>query len=156
MVFFIDISLISNYNTNMNTNDIISLIAVIREKSNKFIIAEMNNRDMKGLVTSHGDILSALFKYEVLTMKDISEKIQRDKSTVTTLVDKLVSFGYVTKEKDLKDGRTILVSLTDKGKEIKTDFEEISKELLSVVYNGIEEEEREQLVRTLRKIKDNF
>ena len=83
----------------MNTNNIISLIATIREKSNKFIMREMNNRNIKGLVTSHGDILMALFKNEVLTMKDISEKIERDKSTVTTLVDKLVSIGYVTKQK---------------------------------------------------------
>ena len=98
-IFIIDISLISNYNENMNTNNIISLIATIREKSNKFIMREMNNRNIKGLVTSHGDILMALFKNEVLTMKDISEKIERDKSTVTTLVDKLVSIGYVTKQK---------------------------------------------------------
>jgi DNA-binding MarR family transcriptional regulator len=140
----------------MNTNDIISLIAKIREKSNKFIIREMNNRDIKGLVTSHGDILSALFKNDVLTMKAISEKIERDKSTVTTLVDKLVNLGYVSKQKDLNDSRIILVSLTNKGKQLKSDFEAISKELIATVYKGIKEEEKEQLIKTLEKIKNNF
>lgn len=146
----------SNYNEDMSTNNIISLIATIREKSNKFIMREMNNRNIKGLVISHGDILNALFKYEVLTMKDISEKIERDKSTVTTLVDKLVSIGYVTKQKDFNDSRIVLVSLTEKGKQLKSDFEEISSELLSVVFSGIEEEEKEILIRTLTKIKNNF
>jgi DNA-binding MarR family transcriptional regulator len=89
-------------------------------------------------------------------MKDISEKIERDKSTVTTLVDKLVNLGYVTKQKDLKDSRIILVSLTDKGKQLKSDFEEISKELMATVYKGIKEEEKEQLIKTLKKIKNNF
>ncbi|MDQ0171563.1 MarR family transcriptional regulator [Paenibacillus tundrae] len=40
-----------------------------------------------------------------LTMQELSKLIDRDKSIVTVLVDKLVKIGYIHKEKDLKDTR---------------------------------------------------
>ncbi|GAV21842.1 MarR family winged helix-turn-helix transcriptional regulator [Carboxydothermus pertinax] len=140
----------------MDTNNVISLISSIREKANRFIMRELNNRGIKGIVTSHGDILVALFKNNVLTMKEIAEKIDRDKSTVTALVDKLVDFGYVKKERDPADSRVILVSLTDLGKQLQPDFEDISRKLIDVAFRGISPEEREALVKILIKIKENF
>lgn len=140
----------------MNTNNIISLISTIREKANKLIIREMTNRNIRGLVTSHGDIFAALFKEQVLTMKEIADRIERDKSTVTALVDKLIDMGYVKKEKDSSDNRVVLVSLTDEGKQLQSDFEEISNKLLATVYKGITAEEKETLTKILSKIKENF
>lgn len=140
----------------MNPNDIISLIASIRAKANQFIVAEMNRRNIKQLATSHGDILSALFQHEPLSMKDLAKRIDRDKSTVTTLIDKLIEIGYVRTQKDTGDSRVILVFLTEKGKQLQSDFEEISTKLLSFVYRGIEAEEQQQLMNTLIKIKNNL
>jgi DNA-binding MarR family transcriptional regulator len=154
--FPLDNSLISNYNTGMETNNIISLIASIRNKANQFIVSEMNQRGIKDLATSHGDILTTLFHNDLISMKEIADKIDRDKSTVTALVDKLINIGYVTKQKDSNDTRVILVSLTEKGKRLQSDFDDISQKLLNVVYLGIEESERERVIRTLIKIKDNF
>ncbi|SNS52662.1 DNA-binding transcriptional regulator, MarR family [Anaerovirgula multivorans] len=152
----IDTSLISNYNENMKTNTIISLISTIRERAHKFIMREMKERNIKGLVTSHGDILVALFKEQVLTMKDIANRIEKDKSTVTALVDKLIDIGYIKKEKDPSDNRVILVMLTEEGKKLQSNFEEISNALLSTVYKGFSEGEKEILIKSLNKIKENF
>ncbi len=140
----------------MNTGDVISLISSIRNKANQFIISEMNKRNIKDLATSHGDILRLLFYNSPVSMKEIAGKIDRDKSTVTALVDKLVNIGYVTKEKDENDSRVILVSLTEKGKRLQFDFEDISNKLLVIVYKGIDEKEQEQLLSTLLKIKANL
>jgi DNA-binding MarR family transcriptional regulator len=116
----------------------------------------MTQRDIRDLATSHGDILMALFQKDPLSMKEIADKIDKDKSTITALVDKLISFGYVTKQKDPDDSRIILVSLTEKGKKLQTDFEEISARLLETVYQGFEETEKEQLITELIKIKNNL
>ena len=89
-------------------------------------------------------------------MKEIADKIDRDKSTVTALVDKLISIGYVTKQKDPGDSRMILVSLTEKGKKLRSDFEEISDKLLEIVYLEFEGNEKEQLITELIKIKNNL
>ncbi|CAN7273666.1 MarR family winged helix-turn-helix transcriptional regulator [Paenibacillus sp. LjRoot153] len=109
-----------------------------------------------GIGTSHGDIFYALFKNPKLTMADISKKINKDKSTVTALVDKLVRLGYVTKERDKEDTRVVYVALTNKGSELEPIFETISKELLDMFYLNISEKEKEDLLNVLKKIYGNL
>ena len=140
----------------MNERDIISLISKVRENANSFIIAQMEAWGIKGLVTSHGDILCELFENDKLSMKDLTERIGRDKSTVTVLVDKLLKQGYVEKARDDEDNRIVFVTLTEKGKELKPMFETISKKLIATAYNEISQEEKERLIETLTKIKNNF
>jgi len=146
----------SNYNKDMNSRQIISLISHIREKANRFIIREMSLRQMEGLVTSHGDILVALFNHTTLPMTELARIINKEKPTVTVLVDKLVSMGYVKKTKDTGDNRITLVSLTLKGQALKPDFEDISRILLDNVYRGITEDEKEVLIQILVKINNNL
>ncbi len=140
----------------MNTRDVISLISKIKQKVNVFIVSEISKNGIDGIVVSHGDIIYALFKKQKLTMAEIAEKIAKDKSTVTALVDKLVRLGYVTKERDAGDTRVVYVTLTPQGHELEPIFEAISHKVLEVFYLNISEEEKEDLIRILSKIENNF
>ena len=140
----------------MNSTDVISLISKIRGKVNRSIVSELSKQGVDGIVTSHGDIINALFKKSRMTMAEIAGKIGRDKSTVTALVDKLIRLGYVVKERDTEDTRVVYVTLTDKGNELKPIFEAISVKILDVFYLDITENEKEELVRVLNKILKNF
>ena len=140
----------------MKKKDIISLISKIREKVNKFIISEMSKHGIEGIATSHGDIIYSLYNNSKLTMAEIAEKIGKDKSTVTALVDKLVKLGYVTKERDTEDTRVIFVTLTKKGYELKPIFDAISREVMELFYEDILESEKEELTRILLKIYNNL
>ncbi|MFD0696556.1 MarR family winged helix-turn-helix transcriptional regulator [Paenibacillus sp. GCM10027628] len=140
----------------MKSSDAISLISKIRGKVNRFIEAELVKYGIDGIGTSHGDIIYALFKKPRLTMAEISKGINKDKSTVTALVDKLVRLGYVTKERDKEDTRVVYVALTQKGSELKPIFESLSIELLDVFYLNISEKEKGDLLHVLKKIYNNF
>jgi DNA-binding MarR family transcriptional regulator len=140
----------------MSTKHVISLIANIREKANKLILHEMNHCGISGIVPSHGDIIVALLQERKLTMKEIAARIDKDKSTVTALVDKLIKMGYVEKNRNLEDHREVFVSLTERGLALKPQFDTVSSHLLSVVYNGISEEEKEILINILTKMKNNL
>lgn len=120
------------------------------------IETEMVCSGLEGIVTSHGDIIYALFYQQRMTMAEIANKIGRDKSTVTALVDKLVKLGFVSKERDTQDTRVIYVALTDKGQELQPIFEEISYKVLSTFYSGVSEEEKTMLANILDKIYQNF
>ncbi len=146
----------SNYNKLMKTRDALSLISKIREAANGVIVSKMAKAGINDLVTSHGDILYALFKRPQMTMAEIADKIGKDKSTVTALVNKLVTLEYVQKNRDTEDNRVIYVSLTDKGLTLEPIFEDISKELMEVFYQGVSEEEKQQLIQVLMKIYSNF
>jgi DNA-binding MarR family transcriptional regulator len=116
----------------------------------------MSQNGLDGIVTSHGDILYALLKTPRMTMTEIANKIGKDKSTVTTLIDKLIKLGYVEKERDTQDTRVVYVDLTNKGRELEPVFEAISTKILSVFYSGVSENEKVELSNLLSKIYDNF
>ncbi|MFC9712546.1 MarR family winged helix-turn-helix transcriptional regulator [Paenibacillus sp. NPDC056933] len=148
--------MITNYITRMKTRDAISLISKIKEKVNRFIIAEMAQQGIQDLATSHGDIIYALYNNSRMTMAEIAKKIGKDKSTVTALVDKLVRNGYVVKERDAIDSRVVHVALTAKGEELKPVFEDISQRMLNSFYADVTEAEKKELLRILMKIHGNF
>ncbi|WP_319370949.1 MarR family transcriptional regulator [uncultured Ilyobacter sp.] len=112
---------------------------------------------MKGLNSSHGTILSALYDNEgQMTMNEIAKYIARRKSSVTDMVKKLEKLDYIKRKQDETDARVINVTLTAKGIEFKETFLKISKALQEKVYNGFEESEKEALVKSLIKIRKNF
>lgn len=152
----LDKSWISNYIRIMKTDHIISLVADLRESAFRFLIAELKKHDMGDLVPTHGTILNALYNKEPRSMKELADIANRDKSTVTTLVDKLVNLGYIKKEKSADDTRVTLLYLTAKGKKVKPAFDQISDDLIKRAYKGIKKSEKEEFVRTILKMIDNF
>jgi len=152
----LDISLISNYNESVETNHIVSLISKIRNKANKIIISELNARNIKGLSPSHGDIMFFLFQSGSASMMELAKRIDRDKSTLTALVRKLVAMGYVETAKDKSDSRVTLVKLTKKGWQLKPDFEEISNILLKRTYGNCSTREKEVIVSGLERLLRNM
>ncbi|NLJ76587.1 MAG: MarR family transcriptional regulator, partial [Peptococcaceae bacterium] len=85
----------------MREGNALALISRIRDKANRFIVRELENQGIRGIVPSHGDILMILFRENKCTMKGLAERICRTKSTVTILVEKLIAYNYVKKEKCL-------------------------------------------------------
>lgn len=140
----------------MKIDNSIFLIGRIRENVNNFIVKELEELGIKGVVPSHGDILVSLFKQEEMTMTEIANKIHRDRSTVTTLVNKLMKLGYIKSKKNPEDSRSSIIYLTTKGKALEKDFKEISDKIFQKEYKGIDESEKEIFYRVLNKIHENF
>lgn len=140
----------SNYNKSMK--NLLSLIAKIHEKGNRFIIDELKKNGATELAPSHGDILFCLYKNDKMTMKDIADSIHRTRPTVTVLVDKLEKLGYLKREVSKEDSRYTYISLTNKGKNFKTVFEKISNDLNKILYRNLSDDETTLLVNLLKKV----
>lgn len=141
----------------MNKYLAISKVSKIRSEIFNYIECELKKRGIEGLVVSHGNILDILYDNNGrLTMKEISEGINRTKSTVTQLVDKLLLNGYVAKEVNLEDRRSSYIVLTEKGLGIKKDFKEISDNVIKEFFYDFTEEEAETLLMLLDRVINNF
>jgi DNA-binding MarR family transcriptional regulator len=140
----------------MITDHVVMLIAGIREKAYRFLVGEMSTRGMTGLAPSHGAILSTLFDRGPVRMQELASRIDRDKSTVTALVRKLVEHGHVQKVADPEDNRAAIVRLTARGEALRPDFDDISERLISVAFRGFERQEKESLIRSLEKMLESF
>ena len=139
----------------MKADKSIYFISRIREKINEFLIRELEKRGIDGIVPSHADVLVELRRNGDLTMTEIANKIHKDRSTVTTLVNKLIKLEYVKKRKNENDSRSSYVCITEKGRALEPDFKEISKDMFGMIYIGVSEEEREIFLKVLKKIFDN-
>lgn len=137
-------------------NKSISLVSHIHSATSDFLINELKKNGLPDLATSHGNILFQLSLAESLTMKDLTELINRDKSTTTVLVRKLEQEGLVITESDIKDKRSKTIKLTDKGKNYNQKLSEISKNLISTFYQGFTDKEKEDFLSYLKKINKNF
>lgn len=141
-----------------NTNAIISTIVSIHNHANKLIVDELKKHNLDGLVPSHGDILILLYQNEEgVPMNKITSSINKDKSTVTTLVNKLEKMELLEKFKSESDSRSTIVKLTQKGLETKPIvMGEITTKLLDVTYKNFTQEEKKVICVLLEKIKKNF
>jgi DNA-binding MarR family transcriptional regulator len=140
----------------VKTDHVVALIARVRDKAYEFIIRELNKKKITGLVPSHGGIMSTLFIRDRVPMKEVAERIGRDKSTVTALVNKLMRAGYVSKEKGPDDNRITYLCLTAKGRSLERAFDEISEKLIATAFHGFSQEEREDIVKGMVKMLNNF
>jgi DNA-binding MarR family transcriptional regulator len=140
----------------MRRGNAIALISRIREKANRLIVSELEDHGIRGIVPSHGDILNVLFREERSTMNELAKKIHRTKPNVTILIDKLVEYGYVKKDKSTTDNRVTYITLTDKGESLRPVFLSISTKLNKIVYGKIPAEEADVLEAMLQALSDRF
>ena len=141
----------------MNDKYIVYFISKTKKKMVKFIEKKLEEKGLEELIPSHGNVLTALYENDgMLTMKEIANRIGKDKSTVTPLVEKLLKLGYVEKEKSQKDKRITYIRLTEKGRRIESKYNEISSDVRDTAYRKFSDEEKETFLRLLKKLSDNF
>lgn len=70
-------------------------------------------------------------------------------ATTTDVVNRLVAEGYMTRRQDPKDGRSRIISITDKGRQYCRDSERVVGEGLVGVLNDLSGPERRVLLDAL-------
>ncbi len=137
-------------------SDFASEISHTRSLVNRYLSAELARRGYAGLSPSHGDILAQLCRSDRMRMSELSRRIDRDPSTVTALVRKLIALGFAETARDETDRRATVVKLTERGRALEKDFGEISALLHATWQIGIAEEDLEVAARVLAAMRANL
>ena len=74
------------------------------------------------------------------------------KSAMTQSINKLVSFGLVSKEVDKSDRRSSRIYLTEKGKSIVPELDKVFEEFIELHTSSFTDKEQEQLEVLLTKL----
>ncbi|MCQ2584808.1 MAG: MarR family winged helix-turn-helix transcriptional regulator [Treponema sp.] len=139
-----------------NINKSISKISHIHSLSADFLTERLSEKGLENFASSHGNILFQLSLVDSMRMNELSERINRDKSTTTVLVQKLINKGLVEVKSSETDKRSKLISLSEKGREYNKLTSEISANLIQTFYKGFSEEEKEKFFSLLLRIEENF
>jgi len=141
----------------MKHNDwILFLISRVNYKVDRFLMNEFKNHGIEGISPSHGEILAALLMFGEIQMKDIPQLIDKDKSTVTALVNKLNGLGLIEKINHKTDKRASYIKLTDKCESLREPLAGISEKLKKKAYTNLTDDEKSIMTKLLVKINKNF
>lgn len=90
-----------------------------------------------------------------ISVTDIAQEMDLSLATVTVAVKKLEKKGYVSKEKCTKDGRRVLIRLTDNGRRVEISQRYFHHQMANAIERAIPNEEREVLLSGFQTI-DGF
>ncbi|MBN8655180.1 MAG: MarR family transcriptional regulator [Anaerolineae bacterium] len=80
------------------------------------VLGELSTRQTIGdLTASQFAVLEALYHIGSMTQGEVSSKVLKSTSNLTTVIDNLERDGYVRRERDAEDRRVIHVHLTEAG-----------------------------------------
>lgn len=98
--------------------------------------------------------LLALWENDHITVKELGHRLYLDSGTLTPLLNKLENKGYIIKNKSDKDGRELVVCVTDEGLKLKEKALSIPQNIAKCVH--LEREEAIEFYRLLHKVLNGF
>lgn len=113
------------------------------------LIKEHNNLDINH---SQGKILYVVSIHTELSITDLGKELGVSNSTLTSMLDRLESRGYILKKPSKKNKRITLISNTKKADKIIELFNNVITKMNDKFYDNFEEEEIKLFERYLEKI----
>ncbi len=100
-------------------------------------------------------VLRVLEDDKTLRVSDVARRLNSTNSYVTLTSEKLVNKGYLIRERNDKDRRTVYLTLTDEGENLVKKMDEIVYAYFNKTFCDISNEEMMQVIHILQKIKTN-
>ena len=82
-----------------------------------------------------------------ISMTALCNKLNIEKGSLTSMVDDLTKKGYVTRERDISDRRKYLITITERGEGIASDFVDKLKLSLEERLIKLTEEDKKKYIR---------
>jgi DNA-binding MarR family transcriptional regulator len=84
-------------------------------------------------------VMLALWQHAPLSVRAISNLLQLDPGTLSPLLKRLETVGYLRRERDPADERSLAVTLTDRGRALRVEAEKIPPAIVARLGMPIEE-----------------
>ena len=95
-------------------------------------------------------VMLALWQHAPLSVRDLSRLLQLDPGTLSPLLKRLETIGYVDRQRDPSDERSLAVTLTERGRALRAEAEKIPPAIVARL--GMPIEELEKLHATLTRV----
>ncbi len=111
------------------------------------------NTEAKG---SQRRVLFILQKRGPMTQKELLDDMNVRASSMSELVGKLLSKGYITKEKSEADKRNYNISITEEGRAALAEMQQAHRENMTELLSDLDEDDRVQLAALLAKLQEHW
>ena len=101
---------------------------------------------------AQGRVLYVLWEHGTLTITEIGRLTSLAKTTLTSMLDRMEQAGLIVRTPDRLNRRQILISVTDKAREYRDQYDRISDAMGEIFYDGFADEEIEDFEEKLKWI----
>ena len=101
-------------------------------------------------------VLDILWEKQSLSQQNIADIIQKDKNSVTKIIDSLEKKNLVNRVEDKKDRRINKIELTQEGHALEKITTKVAIDFMNDTVKDIEDQDLDKLVEVMRKLKDNL
>jgi DNA-binding MarR family transcriptional regulator len=131
------------------------LMAKIRQVGERIFIRKLKQYGIE-INPAQGRIMFALWQKDGIAINELVQKTKLEKSTLTSMLDRLEEMGYIRRQRCRKDRRKILIYRTKKDKAMESKYVEVSQELTRLFYKGFSESQIDHFEQDLERILDNL
>ena len=107
-----------------------------------------------GLTYSQYLVMMVLWEADGITVKNIAQQLHLDSPTITPLLKRLESAGFVNRQRNANDERVVNIFLTDAGRSIQARVAEMQKGV--ACQTGMQETQFIELRSTLHELVDSI
>ena len=101
-------------------------------------------------------VLDILWEKQSLSQQNIADIIQKDKNSVTKIIDSLEKKNLVKRMVDKKDRRINKIELTPDGLALENSTTDVAINFMNDVVRGIDSQDLDKFVEVMRQLKNNL
>jgi DNA-binding MarR family transcriptional regulator len=105
-----------------------------------------------GVTVSQCHALMELDELDDLTVNELSEKLDLDKSTVSRIIESLVQSNFVSRENPKDNRRIAMIALTRKGKLVCDQINDLNDQYVEKILNAVPGKDLPVFLRSFEKI----
>ena len=124
-------------------------------KLKQFIAAKLRQEDIP-LTPEQFMLIDLLWNHGEMSQQCLADLMQKDKNSVTKLVDAIERKGFVVRKQNTSDRRSNTLVLTAKANQLKPGAKRKGISILDEMLSGISEEELVAFLTTLKKLNVNM
>ncbi len=132
------------------------LISQVHQLAGRVFAKKLREHGLLEINPAQGRILFALWKGDGIPIKELATRTKLQKSTLTSMLDRLETGGLIIRNPSQKDRRVILIHLAREHEIIRDLFYELSTEMITLFYQGFSPEESADFELKLKRIIRNL
>lgn len=122
----------------------------------KQFMATMLKRNNIDLTPEQFLLIDMLWNQGDLSQQQLADAMQKDKNSITKLIDAIERKGLVVRLQNPNDRRSNTIVLTEMGQNMKLEAKKVGISLLDKMLEGIAEEDIQHFLDTMRRITQNM
>jgi DNA-binding MarR family transcriptional regulator len=100
-------------------------------------------------------VLQALWETDGLSISDLGERVQLEKSTMTSLIDRMEAAGLVRRDDHPTDRRAYRICITARGRDLEDKLDHVVTEAYNRLTQGVPEKNLQTAIEVLKGIMNN-